>query len=93
MITAGSLGTGKVKYWEPSYSLTMAFSVNLLPSILLLLIEERRPADALPLEVEIYLNMVGDGHERNALVHPIVLTVKDHFPLNLARACPLARNY
>lgn len=53
-------------------------------SALLLLIQQRRPTDALALEVETYLNMVGDGHERNALFHPIVLTVEHHFSFNLA---------
>jgi hypothetical protein len=50
----------------------------------LLLKGQRRPADSLPLEVEGYVDMVGDLDERNTAVHPVVLTVEDHCPLNLS---------
>ena len=33
--------------------------------------------------------MVGDLDKRNTAVHPVVLTVEDHFPVNLAWAVPL----
>jgi hypothetical protein len=39
-----------------------------------------------------YLNMVGDLDKRNALVHPVVFTVEDHFPCHFACSCALAGN-
>jgi hypothetical protein len=48
----------------------------------LLLIEQRRAADSLLPEVEIHLDAVGDLDERNALVHPVVFTVENHFSFN-----------
>ena len=50
----------------------------------LLLKGQRRPADSLSLEVEGHVDMVGDLDKRNTAVHPVVLTVEDHFPVNLA---------
>ena len=49
----------------------------------LLVLALRRPADLLLLEVELYVNMVGDADERNAFVHPVVLTVEYHCSFNL----------
>src|SRR5271157_1533272 len=45
---------------------------------------QRRPADALPLEVDSHLNAVGDLDEGNAAVHPVILAIKGHCPFNLA---------
>ena len=42
------------------------------------------PADSSPFEVEIYVDMVADLDEQDALVHPVVLAVEGHFPFNLA---------
>ena len=44
---------------------------------------QRRPADSLPFEVESYVDMVGNLDERDAFVHPVVLTVEDHFPFDV----------
>jgi hypothetical protein len=62
-------------------------------ALCLLLKSQRRTADSLLLEVEIYVDVVGDLDERNFLVHPEVLTVEDHLALNLAWTCPLTGNY
>jgi hypothetical protein len=44
----------------------------------------------LGLEVDINLNAVGNFYERNAAIHPVILTIERHRPFNIARACPLA---
>ena len=46
---------------------------------------EGRSADSLSFEMEIDIDVVGDLDEWNALIHSIVLTVKDHSSLNLSR--------
>ena len=58
----------------------------------LLLRDQRRPTDSFCLEVDSYVDMVGDLDERNTAVNSVVLTVEDHGPLNLARARFLAGN-
>jgi len=50
----------------------------------LLLQLQRRPAGSFPLEVDGHLNAVGSFDERNAAVHPVVLTVEGHCPFNRA---------
>jgi hypothetical protein len=44
---------------------------------------QRRPADPLPLEMKIYVNVVGDLDGWNALVHAIILAIEDHSSSNL----------
>ena len=58
----------------------------------LLLKHQWRPTDSRPLEVDSHVDAVADVDEGNAFIHPVVLTVEDHGPMNLAGACPLARN-
>ena len=41
------------------------------------------PADSFPFEVETDIDVVADLDEQNALIHPVVLAVEDHFPFNL----------
>jgi hypothetical protein len=48
------------------------------------LASQRRPADSLSVEVEIYLSMVGDLDERYALVHPVVIPRSLRLTLSLA---------
>ena len=61
---------------------------SLLATVLLprrlLLKDQRRPTDSFRLEVDRHLDTVGDPDEGNAAVHPVVLTVEGHCPLNLA---------
>jgi len=49
----------------------------------LLLKDQRRPADSLPLEVDRHLDTVGDLDEGNAFIHPVILTIETHCPLDL----------
>ena len=58
----------------------------------LLLENDRRSADSLRVDVNVYLDAVGDPEERNAAVHPVVLPINRHYPFNLACACPPAGN-
>jgi hypothetical protein len=53
------------------------------PNQLLLQIQ-RRSADAGPLEVEIYVDVVGNLDERNTFVHTVVFAVEDHTSVNHA---------
>ena len=48
----------------------------------LLLKDQGRPADSLSLEGDSHLDAVGDLNEGNAAVHPVILTVEGHRPLN-----------
>ena len=50
----------------------------------LLLEDQRRPADSLPLEINSHLDAVGDLDEGNALIHPVVPTVEGHCPFDRA---------
>lgn len=61
-------------------------------SVRLLLNGQRWTADVLLLEVETDVDMVRNLDERNSFVHPIVLTVKNHCSLDLARARPFTGN-
>ena len=45
-----------------------------------------RAADSLSLEVEGYVDMVGDLDERDALVHSVVLPVEGHYPFDFTYA-------
>jgi hypothetical protein len=56
----------------------------------LFLIKHARSGNLLGLEVHANLNTVGDFYERNAAIHPVILTIERHHPFNIARACPLA---
>src|SRR5271156_2633823 len=58
----------------------------------LLLKDPRRATDSLALEVHDDLNTVRNFDERNAAVHPIVLTVERHGAGNFALAGPFAAN-
>jgi len=58
----------------------------------LLLQIQGRPADSLRLEINSDLDPVSDLDEGNAFVHPVLLAVEGHRPLNGTRACPSARN-
>jgi hypothetical protein len=49
-------------------------------------------ADPLGLEVDSYLDAVGNLDERDATIHPVLLTVEGHHPFDRARASPLASN-
>src|SRR5438552_6109391 len=51
-----------------------------------------RPADALRFKVDSHLNAVRNLNEGNTAVHPIVLAVEGHCPVNLARAGPRAED-
>ena len=58
----------------------------------LLFVENQRgAADAFRLEVDCHLNAVSDSDEEKAAVHPVVLAVKGHCPLDLMR-CSLVGN-
>ena len=50
----------------------------------LLLKDHWRPTDSLRLDVDSHIDAVADVNEGNAFIHPVVLTVEDHGPLNLA---------
>jgi hypothetical protein len=54
----------------------------LLPGWLLLK-DHRRPSNSLRLEGNSYLDAVGDPDERDAAVHPVILTVESHGPFNI----------
>jgi len=53
---------------------------------------QRRPAHALSREGDIHFDAVGNLDEGNAAIHPVLLAVKGHCPLNRAGTCPLAGN-
>src|SRR5258708_11784861 len=55
---------------------TTLFRSALLPGRLLLK-GQRRPADLLLDEVHLYVDMVGDTHERNTFLHAVVLPVEE----------------
>jgi hypothetical protein len=57
-----------------------------------LLEDHRRPADSFPFEVNGYFDAVGDRDEGNSFIHPVVLPVEGHSPVNLAHSSPLAGN-
>jgi hypothetical protein len=48
----------------------------------LLLVDEARTADLLYVEINVYLDAVGDLYERNAAIHAIVLAIKGHRALD-----------
>jgi hypothetical protein len=52
----------------------------------LLLKYYRRSAYSLAFEVDYHFNTVGDLYQRNAFMHPIILTIEGHRPFNLTRA-------
>ena len=54
----------------------------------LLLEYQRRSAHALTLEVDYHFDTVCDLHQRDSFIHPIILAVEGHGPLNFARARP-----
>jgi hypothetical protein len=56
----------------------------------LLLEVDRGPADALPFEVDAYLNTVGNLDERNAAIHAVLFSVEGHCSIDCSRTCPLA---
>jgi hypothetical protein len=63
------------------------------PGARLLLKDKRRTSGSLRLEVDSHVDAVADVDEGNAFIHPVVLTVEDHGPFNLALACrPRAGN-
>ena len=51
-----------------------------------------RSADSLGFEIDTHLDPVGDLNEGNAAVHPVLLTVKCHRPLNRPGPSPRAGN-
>jgi len=58
----------------------------------LVLQSDWRSADPLRLEIDTHLDPIGDLNERNAAVHPVLLAVKCHRPLNRAGPSPRAGN-
>src|SRR5580765_3820367 len=42
-----------------------------------------RSAYSLPFEIDHHFDTVSDLNQRNALIHPVILTVESHCPLNL----------
>jgi len=44
------------------------------------------------MKVDSHVDAVADVDEGNAFIHPIVLTVEDHGPFNIACACPRTGN-
>jgi len=46
--------------------------------------DQRRAAESLALEVDSDVDAVADPDEGNAFIHPVVLPVEDHGPMNLA---------
>src|ERR1700751_5708481 len=50
----------------------------------LLFEHQRRSAYSLPFQVHYHFDTVCDFYQRNAFIHPIVLTVEGHRPFNLA---------
>jgi len=46
--------------------------------------DQRRPADSVNLKGNSNLDSVGDPDERNTAVHPVVLTVEGHGPVDLS---------
>jgi hypothetical protein len=71
--------SGSRAWVNASYRLTFLF-----------LVDKRRPADLMGFKGDRYLDAVADLDEWNAFVHPVVLTVEGHCPLNVALACALA---
>ncbi len=68
------------KAWaNASYRLTFLF-----------LVDKWGPADLMGLKGDRYLDAVADLDEWDAFVHPVVLTVEGHCPLNAALARALA---
>jgi len=55
----------------------------------LLLKHQRRATNSLPLEIDSYLDAVGDLDEGNSLTHPVIFTVEGHCPFDLTWAVPL----
>src|ERR1700751_1619455 len=51
-----------------------------------------RPTDALPFEVDSYLDTVGNLDKGNAIIHAVLLSVEGHCPFDCPRAGPLACN-
>ena len=45
--------------------------------------DNRRTTDSLRFEVDSPVDAVADPHEGNAFIHPVVVTVEDHGPMNL----------
>ena len=58
----------------------------------LLLKHQWRPTDSFPVQVDGHVDAVADVDEGNAFIHPVVLAVEDHGPMNHACACPHAGN-
>src|ERR1700686_4500449 len=50
----------------------------------LLLKDNRRTTGSLRLEIDSHVDAVVDMYEGNAFVHPVILAVEDHGPMNLA---------
>src|ERR1700693_1864724 len=71
--------TGVKRRVNASYRLTFLF-----------LVDKRRPADLMGLKGDRYLDVIANLNERDAFVHPIVLTVEGHSPFDAALACALA---
>jgi hypothetical protein len=81
-------------HWAPPFpSVRKTWSDIQIKADLMLLFENQRwSAGALPMEVNGYLNTVGDPDEGNAAIHPIIFAVKCHCPLDLTCARSLAGN-
>src|SRR5208283_3166967 len=74
--------TGVKRGVNASYRLTFLF-----------LVDKRRPTELMGLKGDRYLDAVADLDERDAFVHPVVLTVEGHCPFDAALACALAGKY
>ena len=72
-------GTFARRRWQ---LLEPAVKLVLHPNEPLLFENQRRPADTLCMQVNCYLNAVGDPKEGNAAVNPIVFAVKRHRALD-----------
>jgi hypothetical protein len=53
----------------------------------LLFIDQRRTAYSLGFKVDRNLHPVGDPYERNAAVHPKVLSIKSHDSFDIVKSC------
>ena len=73
-----SLSAALTKTQFPTYPAFM------LGSVLLLRKDQCRPAHSLRLQIDSYLDTIGNPNEGNAAVHPVVLAVEGHRPGNLA---------
>jgi hypothetical protein len=83
--TAWAISAGLLPRGSDSAKQVFASAVGQRCEATLFLEGHWRSADPLSLKIDSHLDAVGDLDEGNAFIHPVILTVKGHGPLNLTR--------